>query len=109
MEITVDGRLDYPDELLARYDVVVASLHVGRKQPRKQLMERYMVALHSPHVDIIAHPSGRKIGIREDLDLDWETFYRVAAETGTVLESTARTSGSTSTIGARASPGMPAA
>jgi DNA polymerase (family 10) len=86
MEITVDGRLDYPDELLARYDVVVASLHVGRKQPRKQLMERYMVALHSPHVDIIAHPSGRKIGIREDLDLDWETFYRVAAETGTVLE-----------------------
>ena len=86
MEITVDGRLDYPDELLERYDVVVASLHVGRKQPRKQLMERYLVALHSPHVDIIAHPSGRKIGIREDLDLDWETFYRVAAETGTILE-----------------------
>jgi DNA polymerase (family 10) len=86
MEITVDGRLDYPDELLARYDVVVASLHVGRRQPRKQLMERYMTALHSPHVDIIAHPSGRKIGIRDDLDLDWETFYRVAAETGTILE-----------------------
>lgn len=86
LEITVDGRLDYPDELLARYDVVVCSLHVGRKQPRAQLMARYELALRSPHVDIIAHPSGRKIGLRPDLDLDWDRFYRLAAETGTLLE-----------------------
>jgi DNA polymerase (family X) len=86
LEITTDGRLDYDDRLLARFDVVVASLHVGRRQPREKLMARYRVALNSPHVDIIAHPSGRKIGIREDLDLDWEAFYREAAETGTVLE-----------------------
>jgi DNA polymerase (family X) len=86
LEIRVDGRLDYPDELLARFDVVVASLHVGRRQPRARLMERYRVALRSPHVDIIAHPSGRKIGLRDDLDLDWEAFYREAAETGTLLE-----------------------
>ena len=76
LEIRVDGELDYPDELLARYDVVVASLHVGRRQPRAQLMARYRTALHSPHVDIIAHPSGRKIGLRDDLDLDWEALYR---------------------------------
>ena len=86
LEIRPDGVLDYPDALLARYDVVVASLHVGRRQPRAQLMARYRTALRSPHVDIIAHPSGRKIGIRDDLDLDWEAFYREAAETGTVLE-----------------------
>jgi DNA polymerase (family X) len=86
LEIRTDGRLDYPDELLARFDVVVASLHVGRRQPRAQLMERYRVALRNPHVDIIAHPSGRKIGLRDDLDLDWEAFYREAAETGTLLE-----------------------
>jgi DNA polymerase (family 10) len=86
LEIRPDGVLDYPDGLLARYDVVVASLHVGRRQPRAQLMARYRTALRSPHVDIIAHPSGRKIGIRDDLDLDWEAFYREAAETGTVLE-----------------------
>jgi DNA polymerase (family 10) len=86
MEIRTDGRLDYEDDLLARYDVVVASLHVGRKQPRAQLMARYETALRSPHVDIIAHPSGRKIGQRPDLDLDWEAFYRLAAETGTLLE-----------------------
>jgi DNA polymerase (family 10) len=86
MEITPDARLDYDDKLLKRYDVVLASLHVGRRQPRKQLMARYRVALHNPHVDIITHPSGRKIGIRDDLDLDWDAFYREAAESRTVLE-----------------------
>ncbi|MET0773078.1 MAG: DNA polymerase/3'-5' exonuclease PolX [Candidatus Limnocylindrales bacterium] len=86
MEIRVDGRLDYDDALLARFDVVVASLHVGRRQPRAQLMARYETALRDPHVDIIAHPSGRKIDLRPDLDLDWDRFYALAAETGTLLE-----------------------
>ena len=49
-------------------------------------MARYRTALRNPNVDIIAHPSGRKIGIRDDLDLDWDAFYREAAETRTVLE-----------------------
>ena len=86
LEIRPDGQLDYEDKLLARFDVVVCSLHVGRRQPRAQLMARYRTALRNPHVDIIAHPSGRKIGIRDDLDLDWDAFYREAAETRTVLE-----------------------
>jgi DNA polymerase (family 10) len=86
LEITIDGRLDYDDALLARFDVVVCSLHVGRRQPRAQLMARYRTALQNPNVDVIAHPSGRKIGIRDDLDLDWDAFYREAAETRTVLE-----------------------
>ncbi|HEX5466474.1 MAG TPA: DNA polymerase/3'-5' exonuclease PolX [Candidatus Limnocylindrales bacterium] len=86
MEIRADARLDYPDELLARFDVVVASLHVGRRQPRAQLMARYRAAMESPHVDVIAHPSGRKLGERDELDLDWDAFYALAAETGTLLE-----------------------
>lgn len=86
LEITIDGRLDYDDRLLAGFDVVVASLHVGRRQPRDRLMARYALAMHSPHVDIISHPSGRRIGQRPELDLDWEAFYRLAAETGTLLE-----------------------
>jgi DNA polymerase (family 10) len=86
LEITVDGRLDYEDRLLASLDVVVASLHVGRRQPRERLMARYEVALRNPYVHIISHPTGRKIGQRPELDLDWERFYRLAAETGTLLE-----------------------
>ncbi len=42
--------------------------------------------MRNPHVDVITHPGGRKIGQRPDLDLDWEAFYRLAAETGTLLE-----------------------
>jgi DNA polymerase (family 10) len=86
LEIRADGQLDYPDELLATFDLVVASLHVGRRQPRAELTTRVLNAIHNPNVDVIAHPSGRMIGTRPDLDLDWETVYREAAKTGTVLE-----------------------
>jgi DNA polymerase (family 10) len=86
LEIRADGHLDLDEALLSRLDVVVASLHVGRRQPRARLMERYRAAMEHPEVDVIAHPSGRRIGRRPDLDLDWDGFYRLAAETGTLLE-----------------------
>ena len=86
LEIRADGQLDYPDELLATFDLVVASLHVGRRQTRAELTQRVLNAIENPHVDVIAHPSGRMIGTRDDLDLDWDTVYRAAARTGTVLE-----------------------
>jgi len=86
LEIRADGRLDYEDELLATFDLVVASLHVGRRQTRRELTDRVLVALRNPHVDVIAHPAGRMIGTRDDLDLDWETVYAEAARTGTILE-----------------------
>jgi DNA polymerase (family 10) len=86
LEVRADGVLDYEDGLLARFDLVVASVHVGRRQPRAQLTARTLAAIHSPHVDVIAHPSGRKIGERPDLDLDWDVVYAEAARTGTALE-----------------------
>ncbi len=86
LEVRADGVLDYKDDLLATFDLVVASVHVGRRQPRAQLTQRTLNAIRSPHVDVIAHPSGRKIGQRPDLDLDWDTIYAEAARTGTALE-----------------------
>ncbi len=86
LEIRADGELDYPDELLARFDVVVASVHVGRRQSKADLTRRTLNGIRSPHVDVIAHPSGRMIGGRDDLDLDWDIVYADAARTGTVLE-----------------------
>jgi DNA polymerase (family 10) len=86
LEIRADGRLDYDDELLATFDLVVASLHVGRRQSRAELTARVLTAIRSPHVDVIAHPAGRMIDTRDDLDLDWEVVYAEAARTGTVLE-----------------------
>ncbi len=86
LEIRADGELDFEDDLLASFDVVVASLHVSRRQPRAELTRRTLNAIRSPHVDLIAHPAGRMIQSRDDLDLDWEAVYEAAAATGTALE-----------------------
>ena len=86
LEIRADGELDYPDELLDRFDLVVASVHVARRQSKAELTRRTLNGIRSPHVDVIAHPAGRMIGSRDDLDLDWDTVYAEAARTGTVLE-----------------------
>jgi DNA polymerase (family 10) len=86
LEIRADATLDYPDEVLATYDLVVASVHVARRQTRDQLTARTLAAIRNPNVDVIAHPAGRYIGGRDDLDLDWDEVYREAARTGTALE-----------------------
>jgi DNA polymerase (family 10) len=86
LEIRADGALDYEDDLLSRFDLVVASVHVGRRQSREDLTRRTLNGIRSPHVDVIAHPSGRKIDERDDLDLDWDLVYTEAARTGTALE-----------------------
>jgi len=86
MEIRADGSLDYPDEVLAGLDIVIAALHSGLRQPRQQVTERMLNAIRNPHVDIIAHPVGRLIPDREGADLDLETIFKAAAEHGVVLE-----------------------
>jgi DNA polymerase (family 10) len=86
LEIRSDATLDYDDDLLAQYDIVVASLHVGRSQSSEQLTRRVLAAIRSPHVDVIAHPAGRKVQGRDDLDLDWDAVFAEAARTGTALE-----------------------
>ncbi len=86
VEIRADGSLDFPDEVLAELDVVVASLHSGQRQARETVTARMLAAIHNPHVDIIAHPTGREIEQREGADLDMEAVFHAAAETGTVLE-----------------------
>ncbi len=86
VEILADGSLDFSDAVLASFDIVLASMHTGLRQERNKVMVRTMSAIHNPHVDIIAHPSGRLIGERDGADLDWETIFKAAAETRTILE-----------------------
>ncbi len=86
LEVRADGVLDYEDDLLATFDLVVASVHVARRQSRADLTRRTLNAIRSPHVDVIAHPSGRMIDTRDDLDLAWDAVYAEAARTGTALE-----------------------
>ena len=86
VEIRADGSLDYPDEALAELDLVIAALHVSLRQPRDQVTERMLNAIRNPHVDIIAHPTGRLIPNREGADLDMEAVLGAAREHGVALE-----------------------
>jgi DNA polymerase (family X) len=86
LEIRADATLDYPDDLLARFDVVIASIHTGRGQSSEQLTRRALAAIENPHVDVLAHPSGRIVNRRDPLPLDWPTVFEAAARTGTALE-----------------------
>jgi DNA polymerase (family 10) len=86
MEIRADGSLDYPDELLARFDVVVASVHTARAQSSEALTRRTLSAIGNPHVDVIAHPTGRIVNRRDPVALDWPRVFAAAAESGTALE-----------------------
>jgi DNA polymerase (family 10) len=86
LEIRSDGTLDYPDEVLAELDLVVASAHTGHRHESERITERVLNAIHNPHVDIIAHPTGRLLGKRESSALDVEQVIAAAAATGTALE-----------------------
>jgi DNA polymerase (family 10) len=86
MEIRADGTLDYPDEVLAELDFVIASLHTGLSQSREQATRRVLNAIENPHVDMIAHPTGRLLPDRAGADLDIDAVLAAAAETGTILE-----------------------
>ena len=86
VDILADGRLDMPDEVLAELDIVVASPHVALRQKREDFTERMLRAVRHPHVDIIGHPTGRRINVREAADLDMDAFFTAAVETETALE-----------------------
>ncbi|NLY55837.1 MAG: DNA polymerase/3'-5' exonuclease PolX [Firmicutes bacterium] len=79
-------RLDFPDEVLAQIDVVVASIHSGFRQSQEQIMARIEMAMRNPHVDILAHPTGRLLNRRDGYAVDIERIIDLAVETGTVLE-----------------------
>ncbi len=86
VEIKADGSLDYPDNMLAQLDVVIASMHTGIRGDRATLTQRILNAIRNPHVDIIGHLTNRLLGRREGADLDIDAILQAAAETGTILE-----------------------
>lgn len=86
VNILPDGSLDYDDQLLAQLDWVVASVHTSLRMPRERMTERIIRALEHPLVDVLGHPTGRKVQQRPPYELDIEAVIDVAARTGTMLE-----------------------
>jgi len=80
------GGLDLPDDVLARADWVVASLHYGQNQPRERITARIIEAIENPHVSVIGHPTGRLLNKRPPYDVDIKAVIAAAARTGTFLE-----------------------
>ncbi len=86
VDILSDGSLDYPDEVLKEFDLVIASIHSGFKQDEENLTKRLIAAMKNPFVHCIGHPTGRLLGEREPYPLDMERVIAAAKETKTALE-----------------------
>ncbi len=86
VEIRANGQLDYPDEVLAGFDVVSASVHSAFNQPRDQMTARIVGAMRHPLVDAISHPTGRLLERRDPYQVDMDALIAAAVETGTRLE-----------------------
>ncbi len=86
VDIRADGTLDYPDEVLAELDLVVASIHSAMAQDETTMTRRLLAAIENPHVDIIGHLSARLIGQREPVQFDRGAVFSAAARTRTALE-----------------------
>ncbi|MHD0398027.1 DNA polymerase/3'-5' exonuclease PolX [Staphylococcus simulans] len=86
MDILADGTLDYPDDVLAQLDYVIASIHQSFNQTEAQIMYRLAQACRNPYVRHIAHPTGRIIGRRAGYKVNMEQLFELAKETGTILE-----------------------
>lgn len=85
-DILEKGGMDLPDHVLAKADWTIASIHYGQNQSRAQITDRIVDALKNPHVDVLAHPTGRLINRRDAYPVDMEAVLQAAAEYGKMLE-----------------------
>ena len=86
VDILADGRLDLPDRILSRLDIVVASVHYKFDLSRAAQTERIIRAMDNPYVTIIGHPTGRLIGKREPYEVDIDRVASAAKERHCCLE-----------------------
>jgi DNA polymerase (family X) len=85
-DIRPDGSLDLADDCLAALDIVVASVHSAFNQDHQEMTDRLLRALENPHVDILGHPTGRRILRREPYPFDVTAVVDAAAARGVTLE-----------------------
>jgi DNA polymerase (family 10) len=85
-DILADGSLDYPDEVLDRFDFVVASIHGRFKLDRMAQTDRLLRAISNPHTTILGHMTGRQLQRRPGYDIDVEKVLRACARHGVAVE-----------------------
>jgi len=86
VDILGDGSLDYPDEILKQFDIVLASVHSRMNMPAAEITERLLKAFVNPYVHILGHPTGRQLLRRDPFAFDIEKVFAAAKERGIILE-----------------------
>jgi DNA polymerase (family 10) len=86
VDIMPDGSLDFDDDQLEGFDIVLASLHDDHGDDGERLTERYVQAMEHPMVNIITHPANRSPALSSGYDLDYERLFETAVATGTAME-----------------------
>ena len=89
VNIRKDGTLDIEDKVLAKLDVVGVAVHSYFKMARKDMTKRIIQAMENPNVDILFHPTGRRLLLRQEYDIDMDKIIATAKKTGTILEANA--------------------
>lgn len=86
LNIAADGSLDWDDDFLAGFDILVASVHSDFDQTRDEMTRRLIAAIEHPYVNIIGHPTTRVVARRPPIDFDVDAVFVAAARTHTALE-----------------------
>jgi DNA polymerase (family 10) len=86
VDMMPDGTLDFDDEVLAGFDIVLASLHIDAGQDAARLTDRYLKAMANPLVNVITHPANRSPARTAGFDVDFDALFAAAVETGTAME-----------------------
>jgi DNA polymerase (family 10) len=86
LNIGPDGSVDWDADFLAGFDICVASVHSHFEQSRAEMTRRFVTACENPHVNVIGHPTTRRIGRRPPVEVDFGELFRACARTGTALE-----------------------
>jgi len=86
LNIGPDGTVDWDADFLNGFDICVASVHSHFDQPRAEMTRRFVTACENPHVNVIGHPTTRRIGRRPPVEVDFGELFRACARTGTALE-----------------------
>src|SRR5215467_2454512 len=86
LNIGPDGSVDWDADFLAGFDICVASVHSHFEQSRAEMTRRFVATCENPHVNVIGHPTTRRIGKRPPVEVDFGELFRACARTGTALE-----------------------
>jgi len=86
LDIKSDGSLDLDPEVLKGLDIVIGAIHSGFKQSREKITGRIISAIRTGLIDILAHPTGRLMGVREGYEIDWDRLFEIAGKYKTALE-----------------------